>query len=67
MRCVFCRSTNNIRRAPAYAKGGRLIKDSRVFTIHTCEQDAEVAEISFDNPFTDDQMIKLYRESIRGE
>lgn len=63
-RCVFCRGTNAVHRQPAYSNGGKLIKHSRVFTIHVCEADRDVAAQSFDIPFTDVQMIGLYKETL---
>ena len=66
-RCVFCRSTNSVSRTPAYSKPGRWIRESRVFVVNTCEQDRDAAEQSFDTPFTDQQMINLYKESISND
>jgi hypothetical protein len=47
-------------------KAGYWIKESRVFTINTCDQDRNLADESFDNPFRDKDMIYLYKETLRN-
>lgn len=66
MKCVFCKSTTNVRKAPAYMKAGYWIRESRVFTITTCDSDRPWAERSFDSPFRDKDMIHLYKETLNN-
>lgn len=66
MRCVFCGSVTNVGRAPAYMKAGYWIRESRVFTVNTCERDRQWADSSFDEPFRDRDVIHLYKETIKS-
>lgn len=60
-RCVFCKSHTETK-ACAYSKPGKWIRYSRVFTIPVCEEDRTYAEESFTRPFSDREMIKMWKE-----
>lgn len=67
MKCVFCEEhAQGVKKRLAYCKGGRYIRESRVFKIDVCDRDQEIAEQSFETPLRDVDMINLYKRTLRN-
>lgn len=67
MKCVFCAEhAEGVQKTLAYCKGGRYIRESRVFKIDVCDRDRKEAEQSFETPFRDIEMINLYKRTLRN-
>lgn len=66
MHCVFCRTSNKLVRQPVRSAPGKHIKEGRIAFVNVCESDIPTAEYSIDVPFSDRELINLYKTTIEG-